>query len=349
MRATCLGGVAACVAFLLISCSGSSSTTGPTPTPTSTPVTPVCAYAISSSPSNVSATGGTGSITVTLSSGPACGWNAKSDSAWLTLAKSSGSGSDSIAYTAIANSSQAPQVATITLTWSGGAPATATVTEAAPPPSQCSLTLSTSSQSASAAGGSNQFGVNATAACGTWQAVPTVSWIHISNSATGSGNQFVNYTVDANSGASRSGGITVSAGSSSATVAVPQDSGVLAASFVVTSPNRPNNNCDLTADPAIKCTFDASASTGAIAGYEFDISANNGRTAKLGTAKVLPSQVSVSCNNVLNAIVTPGSTSGAVSLLVKITLTLTSISGQTVTSSPTSVTLFFGATRPCGL
>jgi hypothetical protein len=248
---------------------------------------------------------------------------------------------------------QTQQIATITLTWDGGGPATASVTEAAAAPTQCTLTLSTNSQPASAAGGSNQFGVNATAACPPWQAVPTVSWIHISGSATGSGNQFVNYTVDANPGASRPGGIMVSAGSSSMTVSVPQDSGVLTPSFVVTSPNRSNNNCDLTSDPSIKCTFDASNSTGnGIASYDFFISANNGVTVKLGTAnaaKMLPSAVSVSCNNVLNKIVTAGSTTGAATLLVKITLTLTPTTGQPVTSSPTPITLFFGATRPCGL
>jgi hypothetical protein len=138
-----------------------------------------------------------------------------------------------------------------------------------------------------------------------------VSWIHISGSATGSGNQFVNYTVDANPGASRPGGIMVSAGSSSMTV-----------------------------------------SGNGIASYDFFISANNGVTVKLGTAnaaKMLPSAVSVSCNNVLNKIVTAGSTTGAATLLVKITLTLTPTTGQPVTSSPTPITLFFGATRPCGL
>jgi hypothetical protein len=284
------------------------------------------------------------------STGSTCNWNAKSDSGWLTLNKTSGSGSDSIGYTAAANATQTQQTATITLTWDGGGPTTATVTEAAASPQTCTLTPSSTSQSAPSTGGSNQFQVNATLACGTWQAVPTVSWIHISGPSTGTGTQIVNYTVDPNPGASRPGGILVTAGSNGFTVSVPQDSGALTPSFVVTSPNRANNNCDLTSDPTIKCTFDGSASTGTgIASYEFFIAANDGVMASLGKSKILPSAVSVSCNNVLNKIVAPGSTTGAATLRATITLTLTPTTGQPVTSQPQSVTLFFGTSRPCGL
>src|SRR6266700_2568738 len=68
--------------------------------------------------------------------------------------------------------------------------------------------LSPTSASFSSAAGAGAFNVTAGSTC-SWTATTTNSWIHTTSTGMGSGT--VNYTVDANGGASqRVGAITVS-------------------------------------------------------------------------------------------------------------------------------------------
>src|SRR5439155_16348623 len=72
----------------------------------------------------------------------------------------------------------------------------------------CSYSLSPASASFSSAAGAGAFNVTAGSTC-SWTATTTNSWIH--TTGTGMGNGTVNYTVDANGGASqRVGAITIS-------------------------------------------------------------------------------------------------------------------------------------------
>jgi hypothetical protein len=75
---------------------------------------------------------------------------------------------------------------------------------ATPPP--CTYSISPTSGSSGSAGGSGSFTVTTTSGC-AWSAVSNASWLTTSSSGTGSGTAF--YSVAANSGAARSGTITV--------------------------------------------------------------------------------------------------------------------------------------------
>jgi hypothetical protein len=72
----------------------------------------------------------------------------------------------------------------------------------------CSYSISPPSRSHTAAGGSNSVAVTAGTGC-SWTATSNRSYIHVTSGASGSGNGTVNYTVDANTGAARSGAIAI--------------------------------------------------------------------------------------------------------------------------------------------
>ncbi|HBB96052.1 MAG TPA: hypothetical protein DC054_11740, partial [Blastocatellia bacterium] len=70
----------------------------------------------------------------------------------------------------------------------------------------CSYGISPSSQSFGSSGGSGSFGVTTSSGC-AWTAISNASWV--TTSSSGSGNGTVNFTVAANTGASRTGTISV--------------------------------------------------------------------------------------------------------------------------------------------
>jgi uncharacterized repeat protein (TIGR01451 family) len=72
----------------------------------------------------------------------------------------------------------------------------------------CVAALSPSSATLPAAGGTGTFPVSAVTGC-TWTAVSNATWITITSGASGSGNGTVGYTVAPDTGAQRSGAITV--------------------------------------------------------------------------------------------------------------------------------------------
>jgi hypothetical protein len=77
-----------------------------------------------------------------------------------------------------------------------------------PPPPACTYSLSSTGKTFKAAGGSASFSVSTQSGC-SWSAAGSASWVRITSGASGSGNGTVSYTVDANTGASRSADITV--------------------------------------------------------------------------------------------------------------------------------------------
>jgi uncharacterized repeat protein (TIGR01451 family) len=72
----------------------------------------------------------------------------------------------------------------------------------------CVSALAQSSAMATAAGGTGTIPVTATSGC-AWTAVSQVTWITITSGASGNGNGTVDYTVGPDTGAQRSGGITI--------------------------------------------------------------------------------------------------------------------------------------------
>lgn len=76
-------------------------------------------------------------------------------------------------------------------------------------PPACSFTLSATSASATTAGGTGTVGITASASTCAWTATSNVSWLSVTSGANGTGSGTVGYSVQANTGASRSGTITI--------------------------------------------------------------------------------------------------------------------------------------------
>ena len=157
-----------------------------------------CAYSLNPTTGpTLPGTGGSGSTQMTASAG--CSWTATTTKNWIHTS-SAGTGNGTITFTVDANSGNARSGAIK----AGGQ--TYTVSQAAASAS-CSYTLNpTSSGTLAVAGASASFAVSTGGGC-SWTATTTYSWIR--TSSTGAGNGTVNYSVDPNTGAARTGTIVV--------------------------------------------------------------------------------------------------------------------------------------------
>ena len=72
----------------------------------------------------------------------------------------------------------------------------------------CSFAIDPTSAKYAATGGTGGVTVTAASGCG-WGAVSNATWIHVTPGASGNGNGFVNYSVDANAGSARNGSMTI--------------------------------------------------------------------------------------------------------------------------------------------
>lgn len=158
-----------------------------------------CTYAITPTSANVVATGGTGTVAVTAGTG--CAWTATSNAAFITVTSgATGTGNGSVAYTVAANTGAA-RTGTIAI-----AGQIFTVNQAAG--TQCTYAISPLSASVAATGGGGGVTVTAAAGC-AYTAINNAPFITVTRGATGTGNGSVAYTVAANTGAARTGTITI--------------------------------------------------------------------------------------------------------------------------------------------
>ncbi len=156
-----------------------------------------CAYTVSPAQANVGAGGGGATFTVDTAGG--CRWTASANASWLSVpAGAGGTGSGTVQVTAAANAGAA-RSGTATI-----AGRNVTINQA----SGCSYSLAPTSQAAAAGGGPASVAVTAPGGC-AWTAASGVPWITITSGASGSGGGTVQYMVDANTGAARSGVLTI--------------------------------------------------------------------------------------------------------------------------------------------
>jgi hypothetical protein len=159
-----------------------------------------CSYSIAPTGQNVPDTASSGSVAVTTTAG--CAWTASSNASWLSITSgASGTGNGSVGFSVAANTGAARSG---TLTVAGQ---TFTVNQAAPPVS-CSYSISPTSQNVSDSASSGSVAVTTTAGC-AWTASSNASWLSITSGASGTGNGSVGFSVAANTGAARSGTLTV--------------------------------------------------------------------------------------------------------------------------------------------
>ncbi len=201
---------------------GSTSPTNPNPQPPQ----PGCQFNPSPTSASYGSSGGDGAVTVAASSS-SCVWAAASSVPWITMVTTAGNGNGTARYTVAANTGGER---TGNLSVAGS---TIRVTQAAAPPAGCVFTVSPNTESFAAAGGDGTIRITASTASCTWTAATSASWISLA-SGGGNGSATLRYTVAVNTGAERSGTVSVAG----ATVTITQ-----------------------AAAPAPTCTFDASPRT----------------------------------------------------------------------------------------
>jgi hypothetical protein len=146
--------------------------------------------------------GGTASVSVTTTSD--CSWTASSEVGWITVSQpASGIGNGTVRFTVAANSDGA-RTGTIAIANTG-----ASVTQAGVSTPGCTYSIAPTNQSIAAAGGAGSTVAVTTQAACSWTAVSNASWLTVTSGASGAGNGSVRFTVAVNTGAARTGTLTI--------------------------------------------------------------------------------------------------------------------------------------------
>ncbi|HXE80630.1 MAG TPA: BACON domain-containing carbohydrate-binding protein [Vicinamibacterales bacterium] len=133
----------------------------------------------------------------------ACGWTATSDASWLqVVSDASGTGAGTVTYRAEENREPVGRTGRITVQG-----AVFTVVQEGRLPG-CEYAIDPTSASFDSGGGSGEIEVQTSFLC-TWSAASQAAWIRITSGSGGIGDGEVDYTVEANPGAARSGTILV--------------------------------------------------------------------------------------------------------------------------------------------
>ncbi len=156
-----------------------------------------CVFTLDSMAQSFGASGGTANVNVATD--PSCSWTAASNATWLTVTGSpAGAGPRLVALTVAADTGPT-RSGTATI-----AGQTFTVTQTG----SCATSVAPGTQTIAAGGGSGSVNVTSAAGC-MWSPTTADSWITITNSGSGNGNGTVTFTAAANSGAARTGTISV--------------------------------------------------------------------------------------------------------------------------------------------
>jgi len=161
-----------------------------------------CGYSLSATSANAAAAGGSGALNVTA--GVGCSWTAWSSASWITVASgASGSGNGTIGYSVSANTGTARSgtlnIAGQTFTINQAGTSTTTT---------CTSSLSATSANETWSGGSGSVRVSTGSSC-AWTAISNSAWLTITSGVSGTGSGRVSYSAARNSGAARSGTLTI--------------------------------------------------------------------------------------------------------------------------------------------
>jgi hypothetical protein len=163
-----------------------------------------CGYNINPTTQNFAGGGGNGTVNITT--GANCPWTAARSASWISFTSpSSGTGGGALNFTVAANNTAAARTGTITV-----GDKTFTVTQEAGNAPTCAYTLNPAGGIGYPSG--QQTGRTLTVTTGAncqWTATADQNWITITGGATGTGSGTVTYSLAANTGAARTGTITV--------------------------------------------------------------------------------------------------------------------------------------------
>ena len=142
-----------------------------------------------------------GNVTVGVQTGASCSWAVQSLPDWITISDNAISTGPGNVTLAVAANPGGARTATISV-----AGTSVVVTQLGTSP--CTFSTDLGGQTFTAAGGSGTINVIAPSGC-QWSSTSTLTWVTITKGSTGSGNGMVTYQVAANSGAGRSGTLTI--------------------------------------------------------------------------------------------------------------------------------------------
>jgi hypothetical protein len=172
-----------------------------------------CTYSVTPAEFAPCVAGGT--VTATLTTQPNCSWTASSGASWLTITSAQSGNASSVISIAFSSNYDAPRDGVVMVRWPTPTEGQNIHVEQA----GCHYAVSKNSFSFTSAGGSGTFDVlqeTEPNTCGgplqdacVWTAKSNVSWITITTGMPSKGDNPVAFTIAANSGASRSGTITV--------------------------------------------------------------------------------------------------------------------------------------------
>jgi len=168
-----------------------------------------CVYTIApGSLNNVAGSGGTSTVTVTTT--PGCAWSVDGNPSWIDPNPGSGTGAGSLTLTILPNPGTA-RSANFTI---------ATQPFSVSQRAVCTYTLNPTSMNISNADQSKSITVNTQSGC-TSSASTNVNWIHITSTAPAGGGH-VDFDIDRNDAAARTGTVTVTGQSFTQNVSVTQ-------------------------------------------------------------------------------------------------------------------------------
>ena len=169
-------------------------TTGPTAVAAAAKCQPVLGAS-----SSLGADGGSGTVSITTQ--PECGWTASTQAPWITdLSPTSGQGSGQLAFRAAPNTEPSAREADIVV----NNDRVRVVQEAL----RCVFGVRPGNLTFDASGGTTRAAVSVMDKC-AWGASSSAQWITVASGANGSGSGSTTFRVAPNTGAARSGDITV--------------------------------------------------------------------------------------------------------------------------------------------
>jgi len=159
-----------------------------------------CRFDLTPGSNEISSVGGGGRFDIVAQAG--CSWTASSTASWISVTgNASGSGNGSVSYTVQENSG-VPRSGGVTV-----GSATFVINQASGV-ANCTYSLTSSSVAVPAGGSSGSVTVTAGQDC-VWTASSTVTWIAVTGGTPATGNGLVSYSVQPNTGAARSGTISI--------------------------------------------------------------------------------------------------------------------------------------------
>jgi hypothetical protein len=159
-----------------------------------------CSFSLNSYSTSLSSSGGLGQVNVTAPIG--CPWVVVNNdpSAVTVTAGSSGSGDGTVNFTVLPSANMGSR--TLSLTIAGN---NFSITESG----VCTFSLSSTSVNLPASSGTGMVGLTASGGGCPWTASSNVPWLAITAGSSGTGSGTVTYSIAANTGAPRSGTLTI--------------------------------------------------------------------------------------------------------------------------------------------